>query len=175
MRKFFILAFLAALLAPTLALSGGKKFSGQAIAGGYKVSWGSLGRSGQAQRGLTPLAFFFIHANPSRSSNITESDWQREAQRLQTSVWTLKNVILKGNVYKTKNGNLAGCTYGAIQKGLCGKKLGLSVEQRAQIAQSVLARHKACRWVGFDPAYHARLSRQAGAANMSLHIQAKCR
>ena len=175
MRKFFILALLTALLAPTLALSGGKKYSGKALAGDYKVSWGSLGRSAKSRQGLTPLVFFFTHANPSRPNNISESDWEREAQRLQTSVWTLKNVLLKGEVYKTRNGNLAGCTYMAIQKGYCGKKIGLSVEQRAHIAQSILARHKACQWVGFDPTYNARLSHQAGAANMSLHVQAKCR
>jgi hypothetical protein len=169
------LSLVALIMALTACAPSGtsKGIKGNAIVGDYNVNWVELGQSRSGN--LTPLIFFFSWANPSQNNNITKADWDREAARLNVDLYTLRKVMLKGEVYKTKQGNLAGCTYMAIEKGLCGRKLGLSVAERASIAQDLLSRDASCKWVGFDAAYNASMSRRAGADNMSLHVKADCR
>ncbi|WP_426034055.1 hypothetical protein [Cypionkella sp. TWP1-2-1b2] len=65
-------------------------------------------------------------------------------------------------------------TIGAIDAGLCGHQLNLSVAQPAAMAPQALAAAQSCHWVGFDPACLARVSNAAGAASHMLHVRADC-
>ena len=148
------------------------KFNGKETVGDYSVVWGSF-RNTKRPDGLTPLVFTFTYTNTNISSNVTEQDWQREAQRFGVSVATIKQILGK-EAYKTPDGRLAGCTIVAIDKGDCGRKINLSTAQRTAIAQNILAKNSLCNWVGFDPAYHQKLAYQLGAESHMLHVRANC-
>ena len=150
--------------------SGGKS---EAIVGPYRVTWMKGPELTRQNDGLTPLMFMFAWASPAGGSRVTQADWQREATLQGVDVYTLRT-IMGPEVYNTANGRLAICTIGAIDQGLCGHQLNLSVAQRAAMAQQALGAAQTCRWVGFDPAYNARVSNAAGAASHMLHVRADC-
>lgn len=145
----------------------------EAIVGPYRVTWMKGPELTRQNDGLTPLMFMFAWASPADGSGVSEADWQREAALQGVDVYTVRT-IMGPEVYNGKNGRLAICTIGAIDEGLCGHQLNLSVAQRAVMAQQALAAAPTCRWVGFDPAYNALVSNAAGAASHTLHVRADC-
>ena len=145
----------------------------EAIMGPYRVTWMKGPELTRQQDGLTPLMFMFAWASPAAGSGVTEADWQNEATRQGVDVFTLRT-IMGPEVYKSGAGRLAICTIGAIDAGLCGRQLNLSVAQRAAMAQQALGASQSCRWVGFDPAYHAMVANAAGTASHMLHVRADC-
>lgn len=155
--------------------SGAGASRNQAVIGAYNVQWMQGPELGLSPGDtLTPLMFIFSVAGAGAASNVSESDWQREASLLGTDVFTLKNVILAGPVYLAANGRVASCTEAAINQGLCGPQLNLSVPERAAMAAQALAAGGGCRWVGFDPVYNQAVSNNAGAASQTLHVRADC-
>ena len=153
----------------------GAKLGGNAVSGNYNVKWGAFPQmQARVSKGLTPLFFSFSAMDPVDSNGVTQADWERRAARTGMSVSDLKAVVFGGSAYKGPDGELRVCTISAIQRGLCGKKLGLSVEQRAEIAKSIIDQSSVCRWVGFDPGYNRLTSYQLGAEEFTLHVAADC-
>jgi hypothetical protein len=154
--------------APTSSIA-----SQQTVINGFRVQWADgYQPPGTPDDGLTPLMFTFASTTPV-ANTITEANWQREAARQGTDVYTLKS-ILGANVYMSDSGQVATCTAYAIENGACGGPLGLSETDRAAMAQQALAGSPDCRWVRFDPAYHAAIARAAGAGSFTLHVRAAC-
>ena len=129
----------------------------------------------QVPAGLTPLIFtyHFAEAFP-REPGVTDELLQARADELDMPVSDMVSVIYGRHPYIHPSGQLASCTMAAVEKGWCGKKLGLSIEQRVQIAKQLLDMTEECRWVGFDPAYNRRASRSLGAEASILNIAADC-
>ncbi|MDD9731994.1 hypothetical protein PVW46_18975 [Mameliella sp. AT18] len=152
----------------------GVRPEGQAELGEYSISWRQM-RSDSGPREATPLFFVFgwNDAVKAKLGYAKEADFEREAKILGVSVQLVKS--LNGReAYVNRNGRVAQCTYIAIQNGLCGKRLNLSVSQRAALARKALEQHDRCRWIGFDPAYNAQRS-VAGAQDATLWVKADCR
>jgi len=154
--------------------NGAKRINGGAEFGKYKVVWASLSAlQDRAPEGLTPLIFSFSSNDPAANNGVTQEDLQKAADELGMPVGDI-DIVYGKTPYKTADGRLAACTFGAISKGLCGKKLRLSVEQRADMAEKALAQSNECAWVKFDPAYNAANSFQLGAVDFTLHVLASC-
>lgn len=170
-----LLACLLALLLAGPALAE-IRASGKAMAGGTPVSWMTLNskmaRSAGVGRPLSLILFTF--ETKVKSAAVSEAQWAAEAARQGVDIATLK-MILGRSVYVNKAGHLASCTMSAIEKGFCGEFSSLSVENRAQIARSILEQSGKCRWTGFDPDLHNRLAQQNGAASSTLWVAADCR
>ena len=148
---------------------------GETRYGKYDVKWDAIpALQNRVPDGLTPLIFIFSSTDPADSNGVTQADWERRAAQSGMTVSDLKNVVFGGEVYKGPDGELRVCTIAAIQKGLCGKKLGLSVGQRAKMAETILGQSTACRWVRFDPAYHRAAATNLGAQDFTLHVAADC-
>ena len=153
----------------------GSKPGGNAVSGNYSVKWGAFRQmQSRVPKGLTPLFFSFNATGATDANGVTQADWERRAARSGMSVSDLKTVVFGGSAYKGPDGELRVCTISAIQRGLCGKKLGLSVEQRAEIAKSIINQSSVCRWVGFDPGYNRLTSYQLGAEDFTLHVAVDC-
>lgn len=170
--RFLSCAILA--LAVVFAFSGAaqaRALKGQAVVGKYAVGWGELGK--QPARGPKTLLFFFAWKDPTVSGGVSEADWQKEAARQKMSVADLKS-IMGSDVYRSARGGVAICTMGAVKKGLCGKKLGLSEKARAEMAAAVLAKDGRCASTGFDPVYHRQVGAALGAIDDILVLRAEC-
>lgn len=155
---------------------GGSKAQGKAQIDGYSVSWGAISAlKDRVPQGLTPLMFRYSSLGGAPSNGVTQQDWEREAQKWGMGVSDLKSTVFGGSAYKGPDGALRVCTISAIQRGLCGKKLGLSVARRVAYAERIITQSGQCRWVGFDPSYNARTARSLGAEDFSLHVAADCR
>ncbi|MBM1310567.1 hypothetical protein JQT66_10345 [Sulfitobacter mediterraneus] len=151
------------------------KLGGDAKVDNYSVRWSAVpALQNRVQQGQTPLVFQFSSLGPSSSNGVTEQDWEREAKKRGMGVSDVKSVLFGGSAYKGPDGELRVCTISAIQRGLCGKKLGLSIAKRAEYAQRILAQNGKCRWTGFDPNYHARTAFSLGAEDFTLHVAAEC-
>jgi hypothetical protein len=150
--------------------------SGKARLGDMPVAWSTLKtRIARSEGVAAPLSLILFTFSPmTKGSSVSEGQWAKEAARLGIDVATTK-MILGTSVYVTRDGNLASCTMGAIQKGLCGTAQRLSVAERVQAAKSILEQSGACRWSGFDEALHSRLAYQNGAADHTLWVAADCR
>jgi len=150
--------------------------SGKARLGDMPVAWSTLkARTARAEGVVAPLSLILFTFSPmTKGSSVSEAQWAKEAARQGTDVATIK-MILGSAVYVTREGNLASCTMGAIEKGLCGKARNLSVADRVQTAKSILEQSGTCRWGGFDEALHRRLAYQNGAADHTLWVVADCR
>lgn len=172
---------LAAAMSSLVALTGcetssgsSTKYSGEAQIGSFDVKWDRLPfAADRVPSGQTPLLFRFSALNPSAGNGVTEADWEQEAKRRGIAVHHLKAAI-GSDAFKGANGNLQTCTILTIQRGLCGKKLGLSLSKRIQMAKTALAAQGKCKWTGFDPAYHGPLAYILGAEDYTLHIAAVC-
>ena len=158
---------------------------GSTVIGDYKVGWFPVtgktipvpATSWPSESNPTHLAFSFTFADNSSLKNpgVTEADWEREAKLIGATVAHVKEISFSGSrVYKQSNGRLAPCTFWAIDRGLCGKKMNLSVSQRVALAQKALATSPKCRWVKFDPSFNSIYSNALGAASYSLHVRADC-
>lgn len=154
---------------------GASKFSGVAKSGTYSVKWNVLPvMKSKVPKGLTPLMFNFSSLIPAPSNGVTQQDWEREAARSDMHVDDFKT-LYGGAAYYGSDGILRSCIILAIQAGHCGRRLGLSIEQRTRMAEQILASSSQCRWVGFDPQYHQMVSYQLGAEDYFLHVPADCR
>ena len=148
---------------------------GEEQIGDFRVKWRTVDTyEDRVTEGLTPLVFIFSSNVPQPDNGVTEDDWIKEAARLGMSVEMTKSTIHGGSAYKGPDGNLRTCTISAIQRGLCGRKLGLSIDQRTSMAKTLLDSSDKCQWVGFDARYNALASVQAGAEQFTLHVPAKC-
>lgn len=157
--------------------TGGKKsdlFTGQTVIGEFQVKWDYLPiLKDKVAEKLTPLIFTYSSDAPKYNNGISNQDWINEAERLGTDVSTAK-VIYGNDAYIGENGKFAICTIGAIQNGLCGKKLGLSIEQRADMAMQMLDESAVCDWIGFDNDHHTLHAYKFGASEFTLHVIANC-
>ncbi len=175
--KSIFLGMFAIFLTACVSSTGNdvSRAGGEATLGGFNVRWSPIpALKSRVPTGHTPLIFTFTNLKPTYSKGVTEADWERRAQKTGMAVSDLKN-FMGESAYKGPDGELRVCTYFAIQKGLCGKKLGLSVQKRAAMAQSVLAQSDRCQWIGFDPNYHRLNAHQLGAENATLHVAASCK
>lgn len=144
--------------------------------GNYEVRWRSVpSLASQVPAGLTPLMFIYRSLQPAPANGVTERDWERAAAQHGMSVSDVKHAVFGGQAYKGPDGQLRVCTVYAIQKGLCGRRPGLSVSQRAAMAQRLLAAGGNCRWVGLDPRFNARIAGLNGAETFTLYLAADCR
>ncbi|WP_310621416.1 hypothetical protein [Flexibacterium corallicola] len=156
--------------------SGNVQQMGEETLGSYKVNWMIIPEMKPVPKDrLTPLLFSFYYAKPYAGAKITEEDWEREAAHLKLDLAFVKKYIHTGQVYKTRAGRLASCTYDAIEKGFCGPKLKLSVSERAKLAQKILANNSKCNWVSLDRTYNIRMANAFGAHNATLHVRADCK
>lgn len=149
--------------------------SGYATIGDYDIKWarGPEPLTAASDK-LTPLMFLFFWAEPTGGTGVTEADWEQLALETDITVYILKKFFYVGEVYKTADGRIASCTQIAIGKGLCGRKLDLSVAQRAAMARRLIEANDDCSWVGLDTNYNTIQSYRAGAASASLHLRADC-
>ncbi len=172
--KLAWISLLIACLAATPVLAE-TKASGKAMAGDTAVSWVAMNSKIARSAGVArPLSLILFSFDPqARGASVGEAAWAAEAARHGVSVATLKQ-ILGPSVYVTREGRLASCTMGAIEKGLCGDHNSLSVESRAKIAKAVLDQSGKCRWTGFDAGLHSRLAQQNGAASATRWVAADC-
>ncbi len=151
------------------------KLGGDAKIDNYSVRWSAVpALRNRVPQGQTPLIFQFSSLGPSSGNGVTEQDWEREAKKRGMSVGDVKSVLFGGSAYKGPDGELRVCTISAIQRGLCGQSLGLSIAERAAYAQRILAQNSKCRWTGFDPNYHALTAFNLGAEDFTLHVAAEC-
>jgi hypothetical protein len=150
--------------------------AGKAMLGGMPVSWSTLKtRTARAEGVAAPLSLIlFTFAPLTKGPSVSAAQWAKEAARLGIDVATAK-MILGSSVYVTRAGNLASCTMGAIEQGLCGKVQTLSVARRVEAARSILEQSGKCRWSGFDEALHERLAYRNGAGDHVLWVAADCR
>ncbi len=172
LQKVVILgAFVVSLLAAA-APAQARGLKGQAAVGAFQVGWGEYGK--QPKGPEKTLLFVFSHKDPSVASGVSEADWAQEAKRQMVDVATLKSVLGR-DVYRPAQGGVAICTMGAVKKGLCGKKLGLSERARAEMAGAILAKDGRCAAQGFDAAYHRAMAQALGAVDNILVLRATCR
>ncbi|MFY0596747.1 MAG: hypothetical protein JXQ85_09975 [Cognatishimia sp.] len=173
-----ILASLSALmLMACMSSTGGdaSKLKGGATIDGFNVGWGAIPYlASSAPQGHTPLIFTFTSLTSSYGKGVTEADWERRAKKTGMAVSDLKN-LMGESAYKGPDGELRVCTIHAIQRGLCGKKLGLSVQKRADLARRALALSDRCQWVDFNAAYHTQAAYRLGAVDETLHVTAVCK
>jgi hypothetical protein len=152
---------------------------GSEIIGNYSVSW-SIARSKSEPLSAAPVFFSFNHARGSLPPEIPHAAWQKEADRLKTTVRDLK--FLSGypyaTIYVSKDGYARQCNMQDVKKGLCSfykpKPLKLSVKTRAKLAQQALEASSKCRWLGFDEGYNRLKSHWAGAIDTTLWVKADC-
>ncbi|UZD89753.1 hypothetical protein [Cognatishimia activa] len=174
--KAIILSVSALVLAACVSSPSGSvsKLRGTANVEGYNVSWGALQKSiAKVPNGKTPLIFTFKSLTPTYSKGVTEADWERRAAQTGMAVSDVKT-FLGESAYKGPDGELRVCTIHAIQRGLCGKKLGLSIQKRVDFAKRTLALSDRCEWVGFDTGYHSQTAYRFGAVDETLHVAAVC-
>lgn len=149
-------------------------FSGQDNVGDFEVSWDHVPVFDErVADGLTPLIFNFFSTLPENKTRLSETEWAEVASELGWQV-SITKVAYGKDAYFGPDGKLRKCTIFAVQKGLCGQKLGLSIEQRVQMAKQLLETSEECEWVSFDGAYHARAAFDLGAQDFTLHVPAKC-
>lgn len=150
-------------------------FGGQALVKDVQVRWDHIpALQDQVSEGLTPLVFSFVSKSIQNNDKpISDKDWADEAARLGTDVSVAKSIYGK-SAYIGPDGIFRKCTIAATERGLCGERSGLSVEQRADMAEQLLGVSTACEWAGFDEAYNTLQSTRLGAAEFSLHVAAKC-
>jgi hypothetical protein len=147
------------------------KYQGETTIGKYRVNWNKI-TSGHGSSKQTPLFFAFTLIDKP-ASLVTEANWEEEARQQNTTVAAVKT-LYRSDVFPHRDGGVGLCMQMAIEEGLCGKREYPSTSEKAKMAEQALSTFATCRWIGFDPAFNAKMTYSAGASSSTLWIKADC-